>query len=184
MAGTLADAYTATPSRAIGVNTCDPGLTSMLKDLDGDFCQADVTAYCVWAVQLLATMYTVVCCLIVWSHDSLLRASTVMWQSQQLLMVLTVARGTWALAPLGVLIPFGSSDAEKGNPLRLLALRVTTGIAVVLDWLFAARAFVIAAMIAHNSAVAWVTAISFLLPALEAYTLLCGKLLFQIRVTL
>jgi hypothetical protein len=163
----------ATPSsgarQIIGCASMDPGLSTQLDGMETDKCRAGAFTIIVWIVQALTTLYAVFFASIVWADDAALAAQPVWLQFPQLLAALNINRGTWALAVLGCLVPFG----------RRWWLYASTGIAVALDLLFILRAFLLAIRLSDISNIAeWIVVIAYLFPALEAFVFVMGRCLY------
>lgn len=133
IAARLADSYTATPKKVLGVLSLDPGFSTQLLDLDHPVCDAGLFDYVTLIFQLAATIYGIVTTSIIWVHNTQLEQTTYHVQIQQLLAVLTYNRGTWSIAALGAFSPWA----------RLQALYVTSAIAVAAEVTFTVRGFLI-----------------------------------------
>jgi hypothetical protein len=165
LAAWLADGYTATPRKIIGVMSMDPGLSTQLVDLYHPFCNAGPLAYMSFVIQILASLYGIVTVSIIWAQDAQLREEPYGIQLQQQLAALTINRGMWSIAALGALYPWA--------PLH--AVYLTTVIAVALEFLFAARGFLIGWHISLLPGLLRVFVIlAWLLPSAEALTLILG----------
>ncbi|KAG1768774.1 hypothetical protein EV702DRAFT_1203182 [Suillus placidus] len=133
LAAWLADTSTATPRKTVGVMSMDPGLSTQLLDLYHSVCDAGFLAYMSFIVQIIGSLYGIVTVSIIWADDAHLKQQAYGVQLQQQLAALTINRGMWSIAALGAFFPYA--------PLH--ALYLTTAVAVALEFLFAARGFLI-----------------------------------------
>ncbi|KAG2148657.1 uncharacterized protein EDB93DRAFT_1103716 [Suillus bovinus] len=133
LAAWLADHSTATPKKAVGVMSMDPGLSTQLFDLYHSVCNAGYLAYLSFLIQIVGSLYGIVTVSIIWADDAHLEQQAYGVQLQQQLAALTINRGMWSIAALGAFFPWA--------PLH--ALYFTTAIAVALEFLFATRGFLI-----------------------------------------
>lgn len=165
LAAWLADSDTATPKKTIGVMTMDCGLSTQLIDLQDTVCDAGFFAYITFIIQLIATIYGIVAVSIIWLHDEQLSQAAYDIQLQQQLAVLTNNRGTWSIVAFGTLFPYA----------RLRTVYFTTAVAVALEFVFAARGFLIGWRMNQLPDIVQSFAIlAWLLPSAEALTLICG----------
>ena len=165
IAAKLADSYTATPEKVIGVLSLDPAFSTQLLDLDHPVCDAGLLDYATFIFQLAATTYGIVTTLIVWIHNAQLKTATYHIQIQQLLAVLTYNRGTWSIAALGAFSPWAS----------LKVLYLTTAIAVAIEVTFTLRGFLIGWQMSLTPDIYRTFMIlPWVLPAAEATTMACG----------
>lgn len=168
LAAWLADRSTATPKKAVGVMSMDPGLSTQLFDLYHSVCNAGYLAYLSFLIQITGSLYGIVTVSIIWADDARLREEAYGVQLQQQLAALTINRGMWSIAALGAFFPWA--------PLH--ALYVTTAIAVALEFLFAARGFLIGwHMSVLPGILRFFVVFSWLLPSAEALTLIFGMFL-------
>ena len=176
----LADKETATPRKVIGYASQDPGVSSQFDDLQAPICDAGLLSYISWAVQFGAVWYAIVTVCIVWTYDSDLHRQEGLFQMQQILAALNINRGTWAIAVSGSFFPVE----------RLAALYVTTTLALVFEVIFIIRSFLIAWHLADEAAAANPAngsaeelgkAIIWILPALEAFVFIIGKIINQLK---
>jgi hypothetical protein len=146
----------------------DPGLSTQLLDLYHSVCDAGFLAYVSFFIQIVGSLYGIVTVSIIWVDDVHLRQQPYGIQLQQQLAALTINRGMWSIAALGAFFPWA--------PLH--ALYLTTAIAVALEFLFAARGFVIGwHMSLLPGILRFFVVFSWLLPSAEALTLIFGMLL-------
>ncbi|KAG2094391.1 uncharacterized protein F5147DRAFT_719684 [Suillus discolor] len=69
----LADRSTATPKKAVGVMSMDPGLSTQLFDLYHSVCNAGYLAYLSFLIQITGSLYGIVTVSIIWADDARLR---------------------------------------------------------------------------------------------------------------
>ncbi|OAX35204.1 hypothetical protein K503DRAFT_773733 [Rhizopogon vinicolor AM-OR11-026] len=152
----------------------DPGLSTQLLDLYHPVCDAGYLAYMSFIIQIIASLYGIVTVSIIWAQDAHLRQEPYGIQLQQQLAALTINRGMWSIAALGALYRLA--------PLH--AIYLTTGIAVVLEFLFAARGFLIGW---HMSLLPGILSVfvvlAWLLPSAEALTLILGLIAMKMEVS-
>jgi hypothetical protein len=145
----------------------DPGLSTQLVDLYHPICDAGVLSYMTFVVQIIASLYGTVTVSIIWAQNAHLREEPYGIQLQQQLAALTINRAMWSIAALGALYPLA--------PLH--AIYLTTAIAVALEFLFAARGFLIGWQMSLLPGIARVFVVfAWLLPCAEALTLIFGML--------
>ncbi|KAG0697426.1 hypothetical protein DFH29DRAFT_946431 [Suillus ampliporus] len=174
LAASLADTYTATPTKIVGVMSMDPGLSTQLLDLYHSVCDAGYLAYLSFLIQIVASLYGIVTVSIIWADDAHLRQEAYGIQLQQQLAALTINRGLWSIAALGAFFPWA--------PLH--AVYLTTIIAVVLEFLFAARGFVIGwHMSLLPGILRFFVVFAWLLPSAEALTLILGLIAMKMEVS-
>jgi hypothetical protein len=168
LAAWLADTSTATPKKAVGVMSMDPGLSTQLFDLYHSVCDASFVAYTSFIIQIIGSLYGIVTVSIIWADDASLMQQPYGIQLQQQLAALTINRGMWSIAALGAFFPWA--------PLH--ALYLTTAVAVALEFLFAARGFLIGwHMSLLPGILRFFVVFSWLLPSAEALTLIFGMFL-------
>ncbi|KAG1767630.1 hypothetical protein EDD22DRAFT_285897 [Suillus occidentalis] len=174
LAAWLADRSTATPKKTVGVMSMDPGLSTQLLDLYHSICDASFLAYISFIIQIVGSLYGIVTVSIIWVDDAHLRQQPYGIQLQQQLAALTINRGMWSIAALGAFSPWA--------PLH--ALYLTTAIAVALEFLFAARGFVIGwHMSLLPDILRFFVVFSWLLPSAEALTLIFGLIAMKMEVS-
>ena len=143
----------------------DPGLSTQLLDLYHPVCDAGWLTYITFIVQTVASFYGIVTVSIIWAQNAHLRQEPYGIQLQQQLAALTINRGMWSIAALGAFYPWA--------PLH--AIYLTTIIAVVLEFLFAARGFLIGwQMYMIPGILNFFVVFAWLLPSAEALTLILG----------
>lgn len=174
LAAWLADHSTATAKKAVGVMSMDPGLSTQLLDLYHSVCDAGHLAYVSFIIQIVGSLYGIVTVSIIWVDDAHLRDQAYGVQLQQQLAALTINRGLWSIAALGAFFPWSS----------LHALYLTTAIAVALEFLFAARGFLIGwHMSLLPGIIRFFVIFSWLLPSAEALTLIFGLIAMKMEVS-
>ncbi|KAG2066856.1 hypothetical protein BDR04DRAFT_47036 [Suillus decipiens] len=174
LAAWLADHSTATPKKAVGVMSMDPGLSTQLLDLYHSVCDAGYLAYVSFIIQIVGSLYGIVTVSIIWVDDAHLREQAYGVQLQQQLAALTINRGLWSIAALGAFFPWSS----------LHALYLTTAIAVALEFLFAVRGFLIGwHMSLLPGIIRFFVIFSWLLPSAEALTLIFGLIAMKMEVS-
>jgi hypothetical protein len=165
IAAKLADSYTATPKKIIGVLSLDPAFSTQLLDLDHPVCDAGLLDYVTFIFQFAATIYGIVTTSIVWTHNAQLETATYHIQMQQLLAVLTYNRGTWSIAALGAFSPWA--------PLK--ALYLTSAIAVAAEVTFLVRGFLIGWQMSLTPDIyRTFMVLPWVLPSAEAIAMACG----------
>ncbi|KAG2140750.1 hypothetical protein BD769DRAFT_1428306 [Suillus cothurnatus] len=174
LAAWLADTSTATPKKAVGVMSMDPGLSTQLFDLYHSVCDASFVAYTSFIIQIIGSLYGIVTVSIIWADDASLMQQPYGIQLQQQLAALTINRGMWSIAALGAFFPWA--------PLH--ALYLTTAVAVALEFLFAARGFLIGwHMSLLPGILRFFVVFSWLLPSAEALTLIFGIIAMKMEVS-
>lgn len=126
-----------------------------------------------WFIQFISAWYAVFIACFVWSKDSVVKLQSAWLQFPLLLGVLNINRNTYAIAATGCFTP------GKGRTKRI-ALIITTILALIVDVVFIARAFLMAYHINVTAPAAptkWTGILAWALPAVEALIFFTGKYL-------
>ncbi|KAG1893317.1 uncharacterized protein F5891DRAFT_1207693 [Suillus fuscotomentosus] len=162
----LADRSTATPKKAVGVMSMDPGLSTQLFDLYHSVCNAGYLAYLSFLIQITGSLYGIVTVSIIWADDARLRE-----EAYGVQLAATTCR-----------THYQPRDVFPWAPLH--ALYVTMAIAVALEFLFAVRGFLIGwHMSVLPGILRFFVVFSWLLPSAEALTLIFGLIAMKMEVS-
>ena len=126
-----------------------------------------------WFIQFISALYAVFIASFIWSKDSVIKLQSAWLQFPLLLGVLNINRNTYAIAVSGCFAP------GKGHTKRI-ALIITTILALIVDVVFIARAFLMAYHInvtAPTTPTKWTGILAWALPAVEALIFFTGKYL-------
>jgi len=147
----------------------DPGISTTLSSLYE--CKASFLNYTEWVVQFGAVIYAVFIASFVWSKDNTVKVQSPWLQFPLLLGCLNINRSTWSIAVAGCFLP------GPGRRRRIFLI-CTTVLALTIDAVFIARAFLMAWHINSTAPAApskWTGILAWALPAIEGLIFFIGE---------